>query len=84
MKSCAHTCAVNVAITGDEDHADREDSEGVLVMEPEHHIVRPRVLNLRLSVDQLLCVFEEVVHLVLCHLNPLTSHKEARCVLGAR
>ena len=81
MIFCGQTFGVNVVIAGDEDHAHGEDSEGVLVVEPEHHVVRPRVLDLGLPVDQLLRVLEEVVHLVLSHLNPLTSHKEARCVL---
>ena len=63
MIFCCHTCFVNVAIAGDEDHAHGEDSEGVLVVEPEHHVVRPRVLDLGLPVDQLLRVLEEVVHL---------------------
>ena len=83
LKVCFQTCAVDVSITGDEDDAHGEDSEGVLVVKPEHHVIRPRVLDLGLPVYQLLRVLEEVVHLVLCHLNPLTSHKEARCVLQA-
>ena len=79
---CGRTCAVDVAVARDEDPADGEDGEGVLVVEPEHQVVRPRVLDLRLSVDKLLRILEEVVHVGLCHLNPLTRHKEAGSVLG--
>ena len=78
------TFAVNVAVACDEDDADGEDGEGVLVVEPEHDIVRPRVLNLRLPVEQLLRVLKEAVHGVPCHSKPRTSHKEARYVLLTR
>ena len=63
MTFCCQTFGVNVVIAGDEDHAHGEDREGVLVVEPEHQVVRPRVLDLWLPVDQLCRVLEVVVHL---------------------
>ena len=63
MIFCCQTFSVNVVIAGDEDHTHGEDGEGVLVVEPKHQVVRPRVLFLRLPVDQLLHVLEAAVHL---------------------
>ena len=77
------TCAVDVAITGDEDDAHGEDSEGVLVVQPEHHVVRPGVLDLGLPVDQLLRVLEEVVHLVSLE-SPDKSQRSTLRAIGGK
>ena len=56
------TLLVDVAVAGDEDAGDNEDGEGVLVVEPEHEVVRPRVLHLGRPHQQLLHVLEGAVH----------------------
>ena len=56
------TLLVDVAVAGDEDAGDDEDGEGVLVVEPEHEVVRPRVLHLGRPHQQLLHVLEGAVH----------------------